>query len=970
MNGETPNDGGRHGLSALSQEQVEAIDVARARKQRRAERRELLAETATGAGFAGAALVMWLALPHAGLHVWLALWLGLVCALLVRVEFEVGEGCTRPVELAFVPMLLLLPPAAVPLVVAGAHMLARLPDVAVRRVPAQRTLMGLGDAWFAIAPALTMAALGPRGSTASAGVAVAAAVAVQIGSDFAISALRIWAGVGVGPREQLRAYAWVYLVDVVLAPIGLLAALVGRDQQLAVGAVVPLAGLLAVFARERRERIENALALQRVAQEGRDRLESIVHNASDVILILDADGAVQTLTGSVSPVFGDDWESARGEPLVERVHPDDAAPVAAFLGAVALKATGESQEAEWRLRYADGAHRHMAAVATNLLDDPRVEGIVLTLRDVDARKALEEQLRHRAFHDPLTGLANRALFYDRLEHALTRGSREDTEVAVLFIDLDDFKTINDSLGHATGDTVLEEVALRLTGCLRSADTAARLGGDEFGVLLESLSGPAAAQDTAARVLASVGQPLTVGDQAIALSVSVGVAISAPNERGVDELLRRGDLAMYAAKGSGKARVESYHASLEEIEAPSPERGKWFRGNDDQREEILSVLEDPDALTMVFQPIIDLRTGRVAGYESLARFQREPRRPPNVWFTQAHRCGLGYTLEAKALTLALAATGRPAGTYLTVNLSPSSLVSPEVQRALPERLDDLVIEVTENELVSEDPAIAQAIADLRKRGARLAVDDVGAGYAGLTHVMRLAPDIIKLDRALTTGVDHERIKASLIGSFVRYAREIDATVCAEGVETMAELACLADLDVGYGQGYAIARPAAPWAHVAAEAAAQCLTAFAATLSDADVAAAWTDHDRRLEYISGRLAHAATPDELRAQLTLVAAELGADHIELTTDSTGADLASIGQLLASDDTRPEPHRREMLASGYRSRLTVPLRAQGDPIGVLSLYAHEERPWSRFAIHRARIIAHQLAAILAEPGRASVGV
>ena len=277
-----------------------------------------------------------------------------------------------------------------------------------------------------------------------------------------------------------------------------------------------------------------------------------------------------------------------------------------------------------------------------------------------------------------------------------------------------------------------------------------------------------------------------------------------------------------------------------------------------------MLEDPDGITMVFQPIMDLRTGRVAGYESLSRFNREPRRTPDLWFAQAHRCGLGYALEAKAI-LARAGARRqpPAGTYLTFNLSPSSLLSDEVMRVLPERLDGLVIEITENELVSGDPAIHEALADLRARGARLAVDDTGAGYAGLTHVMRLQPDIIKLDRALTTGVDTDPAKAPLISSFVRYARDIDAAVCAEGVETLAELERLADLDVAYGQGYGIARPSAPWVPVAAGGDGG-LPALLPGHAGRRRHGARADHDRRLELLARRLAAVTTAAELEACL----------------------------------------------------------------------------------------------------------
>jgi diguanylate cyclase (GGDEF)-like protein/PAS domain S-box-containing protein len=385
----------------------------------------------------------------------------------------------------------------------------------------------------------------------------------------------MWAAVGVGPRSQLQAYAWVYLVDLLLTPVAWVAAVAGAANPLAVAAVLPLAGLLTVFARERRGRIENALALHHVA-EGRARLESIVQNSSDLIVILDRAGRISSLTGLVTPVFGEGWEAARGEAFVDRVHPADRALVAGFLSSTARKAPGAPQEAEWRIRCADGTHRHIAAVATNLLDDPRVAGVVLTVRDGDARKALEEQLRHRAFHDPLTGLANRALFYDRVEHALSRAGREDGQVAVLFIDLDDFKPITDQHGHAAGDLVLEEIAGRIESCMRSAGTAARLGGDEFGVLLEAIDGDSAAIEAADRLLNVFDTPLTRLGEPIRLSASIGVATTSAQERGIEELLRKGDLAMYAAKATGRARIELYRPDLERIDATLTERGRPAR----------------------------------------------------------------------------------------------------------------------------------------------------------------------------------------------------------------------------------------------------------------------------------------------------------------------------------------------------------------------------------------------------------
>ena len=911
------------------------------------ERRELLTEVIAASGFALVAGGLWAASSFPA-PTWAAVWLGVLCAVLVRIEFQLEEGHTRPVVLAFVPMLLMVPAPAVPLIVAAAHVVARLPEVFTGRAPARRLMMMVADCWFALPPALILAVFGFPTSVAAAALMVGAIALTQIGCDFVVSALRLWGALGLDPRADLRAYAWVYLVDVLLLPIALLAAFAGREEPIAVVAVLPLAILIAVFARERRGRIENAQALQRLTEESRDRLQSIVHNSSDMIIIAASDGTLRSVSGSIAPIFGEDSDAAQHGSLLDRVHPDDAPQVGRFLALAAAKPHSESAEAEWRMRYADGSFRHVSAVARNLLADARIAGLVITARDVEARKAFEEQLRHRAFHDELTGLANRALFFDRVDHALLQAARADAQAAVLFIDLDDFKAINDRLGHAAGDAVLQQVAKRLAACTRSGDTVARLGGDEFGVLLEGIAGPRAVE-AGERVLAALEAPIDVAGEPLFVGASIGMAISGTDVSDVEDLLRRGDLAMYDAKRNGKRRLAVYTPELAEADSPGHQPPVWFAGSDEQRAEIVSVLEDPDALAMAFQPIVDLRTGRVAGYEALARFNRTPYQPPDQWFAKAHRCGLGYALEAKALAAAFAASGREPGTYLAVNLSPSSLTVAEVQAALPERLENIVIEITENELASGDPAIAAAIANLRQRGARIAVDDAGSGYAGLTHVMRLAPDIIKLDRTLTTGIDGDQAKAALVSSFVRYARDIDATVLGEGIETLAELTRLAELDVAYGQGYLLARPAAPWPPIDSAATKACQASSRAALAGTDAS---STQDLRLERLTGLLVRVHRAEDLDACLPPLAAELGADRVRIVAGRH----ASPSQILVSDPAADTEQVAELIAHGYRAMLTLPIGQAGQ----LHAYSRDERPWTRFHIGRGRIIAHQLETVL----------
>ena len=357
---------------------------------------------------------------------------------------------------------------------------------------------------------------------------------------------------------------------------------------------------------------------------------------------------------------------------------------------------------------------------------------------------------------------------------------------------------------------------------------------------------------------------------------------------------------------------------------------------------------------VFQPIIDLATGMITGYEALSRFPRLPGVPVDEVFDLAHRTGHGFELEVLAISRALSlAHLRPPGTTLSVNLSPSTLCHPAVLRHLPDDLRGFQVEITENELVADAVRFRAALELVRERGAQIAVDDVGEGYAGLQRVMDIRPDVLKLDRSLVSGVDSRPDLAALLEAVVRFAGRVGAQVCAEGVETEAELALLADLDVAYGQGYGIARPSAPWVPVAEEATAACLHSFEATLADA---AGAEDHDRRLELLARRLAAVTTPAELEACLVPLAAELQADEVRLGA----VDLERAIQLLA-DDPHADPGAASALrASGYGSCLTLPITHGGEIVGHLEALAVQQRPWSRFQIGRARVLCYQLGALV----------
>jgi diguanylate cyclase (GGDEF)-like protein/PAS domain S-box-containing protein len=949
------------------------------------DRRELCTELTIVATFAVTAAAMALRMPAAGLSPAAALVLGVLLVVILAVEFDVAEGRTSPVQLVLLPMLVVLPPAVVALVVAGAHVVRAVGGAVRGARPPLTVALAVGDAWYAIGPALVVGSLHSGAVTWSDAPVFAAAFAAQVAIDFALTVFRLRVGLRMSVRPELTAMGWVFLVDALLTPVGVLAAVAASRSLAAVTLVLPLAALFVVFARERRGRIENALALSRVAAVNEQRLEALVQNASDLILIAERDGTVRSLTGAAAEHFGSGWREVAGTTLFDHAHLADHSIVSALLDATARAPRGDTTEAEWRMRRPDGSWRHVEGIATNLLEEEHVEAVVVTVRDVHERRVFEEELRHRAFHDELTGLPNRALFYDRLEHAL--GRRSDRLVALVFADLDGFKEINDRLGHAAGDDLLVAFGARLRNCLRTADTPARLSGDEFGVLLEDVAGPNEPVQVAERIVAALAEPFLANGETVAVSASVGIVVSRLGDDAPDELLRRADLAMYAAKAGGKGRWELYDPELDAGAGDDAGTGGarigWTTRSDEQREQVLSLLDRPDTVRTVFQPIIDLGTGEIAAYEALSRFDGPVDHPPNVWFEQAHRCGLGYRLEALAFERAVNTPDRPRRAYLTVNLSLSSLASEEVRAVLPERLDGVVIEITENELVTDKADVLAAMALVRERGARLAVDDAGSGYAGLQHVMRLEPDIIKLDRALVDGVAADPVKAALIEAFVRYGRRSDATICAEGIESLDDLEVLADIDVAYGQGWAVGRPAPPWTSVADAAAERCRAGARAALA----APAHGIAGNTLERAAEALAHVSSPEQIAEALAPVARDLRAARVvvhERAGDAlvpvSAEDLAPIAtpRLLADGavaivrgGAAVDPLAvAELEARSYGALLAVPVTRDGEIVAAVELYAERARPWRRFDVSRARMAAHHVAAALARIADQSVAV
>ena len=535
------------------------------------------------------------------------------------------------------------------------------------------------------------------------------------------------------------------------------------------------------------------------------RFRALVQNSSDLIVVVDRDGVLRYLTPSVERILGYRHDLAEGRPLVDLLHPDDAKHLKALLLDPGRFADS-GVPIEVRVRHADGSWKRVETLASDLLDDPEIRGIVLTSRDVTERAQLQEALAHQAFHDDLTGLPNRALFSDRLEHALSR--RDHGPVAVVYCDLDDFKVVNDSLGHAAGDRLLSEVAQRIRGLLRPSDTAARLGGDEFAVLLEDVGGEAGALQVAQRLLAALRQPLDLGSTVVFPQASVGVAVSTDASTTAEELLRRADTAMYAAKGGGKDTVTVFRPRLDAAQ----------RGRLELRADLQAALER-DELELHYQPTVDLATGALAGVEALVRW-RHPRRglvPPGEFIPLAEDSGLivpiGRWVLAEASRQAVAwerAHGSRA--TISVNLSGRQLALPEVvddvRRALADSgLDPrrLLLEITESVLLEETPELGDRLEALKDLGVRLAVDDFGTGYSSLAYLQRLPVDVLKIDKAFVDALGDGAEQQALAETIVTLARMMRLQAVAEGVERGEQARVLRSLGCDLAQGYLFARP---------------------------------------------------------------------------------------------------------------------------------------------------------------------
>ena len=557
--------------------------------------------------------------------------------------------------------------------------------------------------------------------------------------------------------------------------------------------------------------IEDGHHKSRTALEASERrFRALIEQSNDVVTVVDADGTIVYDSPSSARVLGYSPGERIGANGFAFVCPEDLPTASTVIGEL-LSQPGAVAQMELRAPHRDGSVRWLEVTVTNLLEEPAVGGLVANFRDITERKALEDQLAHQAFHDPLTGLANRALLLDRVDHALSAArGRAGARLAVLYLDLDDFKTVNDGLGHAAGDAILHMAADRIAACLRPADTACRLGGDEFAVLLEDLHNPAVAYEIGGRVLEAMRAPFELPDAVVSLNASLGIVISVGTEDAA-ALLRNADLAMYRAKGQGKGRFEIYEAGMH---AAVVER---LALKADLRRAV-----DAGEFVPYYQPIVDLQSGRTVGVEALVRW-RHPERgllPPAAFIELAEETSLIVPIGIQVLRRACLDTvewqqrlGPAAPRTVSVNLSVRQLQHPSIVDDVSEALRQsglpaaaLTLEITESTLLDDADAAAQRLEALKLLGVRIALDDFGTGYSSLSYLDRFPVDVLKIDKsfidALALGSDE---RSPLVGAIVGLGATLGVHVTAEGIEEPEQLAQLKEMGCELGQGYYFAHP---------------------------------------------------------------------------------------------------------------------------------------------------------------------
>jgi len=603
--------------------------------------------------------------------------------------------------------------------------------------------------------------------------------------------------------EQALPYAAMLAAFLVL--VGLTHGDIGSPTT--VMTIVVFALALLVMVRQALVLREDALTRERrAARLVEDRYASLIANASDVIMIVATDGALRFASPASERTLGLRPEEVSGRNLLDLWTGGDAERLRAFLADVATSTAAAVGPVEMCIER--GCNRYaLEIVGSNLTADPAVQGLALNFRDITERKALEEQLRQLAFHDSLTLLANRSLFRDRVQHSLTLAQRGRHQVAVMFLDLDNFKNVNDSLGHDAGDRLLQAVAQRLVKSTRSSDTVARLGGDEFAILVEGFAAGNEVEGLAAALIGALDRPFTLSATEVHVSASIGVAFST-FETGAESLLSKADIAMYHAKAAGKNRFVAFQPPMQEM---LQERMRL--------EADIARAVANEEFVVEYQPIVDLGTRSLLGVEALVRWHHPElgRLMPRRFIQIAEECGqivkLGRWVLSRACREVRDWRGSVAGgaeLRVAVNISGRHLQHGDLVQDVAHALEEsglepgnLVIELTESTIMHNTEANLARLKQLKALGVRLAIDDFGTGYSSLSYLHRFPIDILKIDRSFVSRLTNTYNGPELARAVITLGETLGLDTVAEGIELEPQVDALLALGCVAGQGFLFA-----------------------------------------------------------------------------------------------------------------------------------------------------------------------
>ena len=546
---------------------------------------------------------------------------------------------------------------------------------------------------------------------------------------------------------------------------------------------------------------------ERALEASEARFRVLAENGIDLISVVGEDGTVSYCSPALKTLLGWEPEETIGRNVFDFVHRDDVEGVrAAFQRLLEVRQTREP--VELRFRHKDGQWRTFESLGTNCIDNPHIRGVVLNSRDVTDRKLIQQRIQHLAYHDNLTGLPNRGLLQDRLGHAIARAARSGRRVAVLFIDLDNFKNINDTLGHDVGDELLRQVSRRLTECVRAGDTIARQGGDEFIVLLDNLEDGRGASVVAQKILNSLRAAFPLGGTEQHVSGSVGIAVFPEDGRDAQTLMKNADTAMFHGKGIGKNTYQYF----------TPQMNIAVKRRMTLESALRRAVLQKD-FVLHYQPQVDLETGEILAIEALVRWRTQDSGTvmPGDFIPLAEETGLiseigEWVLREGCRQMREWQDRGVKARRIAINLSARQFADKAFLDTVMRVLQDtgldprlLELEITESQVMRQTEGMIQLLNRLAEMGVHLAIDDFGTGYSSLSYLKRLPIQKLKIDQSFIRDITVDPNDTAIVVAIINMARSLELATIAEGVETAGQLALLRSKGCRIGQGFFFSAP---------------------------------------------------------------------------------------------------------------------------------------------------------------------